>query len=287
MIDVTAVTVRAVAALLSVDFISVTTFADPRPSDTLEGVVIGNEPVPFVRLSDARVCAFVTGEPQRALLAYRSGDGAPFSQHVDALDTVDLGLRVVGRNTGGAQLVYVNGQSRPFYQAAPQLIYVRVKPEDIVTAPSVEVVVSATTINTDAIFEYSFPAGDVGVAAGAAKAVVQFVKALMTSRGSSSFDPQMPGGNLRAMAGTLVGGDYRTLSAQVVTAVTLCGQQLAAAHVARGVPPSERIVGASTMSVSVDDQTGSIALEVRLLLADGQAAIFSMVADTIASLPQS
>lgn len=283
MIDFSPVLVKSVSPVTSADPISVTVYEDPDPLSEIVRVYAGTVEVPYARV-DSGLAVFAASED--VLVEVSDSPGATRTVRLFGGEEDSLGLRLIGPGFGSVSLVYIGGRSMPFFQASDRLVFVKLEQGQLDEGvPRIEVISETNTLNSVALFDYAVSSRDLPAVSGPAKAVVQFVRALLTTKGSSAFDPAAPAGNLRAMAGTVVSdGEERTLRAQVVTAVALCGQQLAAAHIAASLPLNERLVSATATGVAVDTQTGSVSIDVALTTAAGQQAVFSMVASAIESM---
>lgn len=182
-------------------------------------------------------------------------------------------LQLRGDDFSTTQRVKVNNTDVPFSVISKNEIMCNL-PDRASTIDSVDVITSSKTINRRTYFEYMVGEKPSAVT-GMQKLIQQFVKLLMTSRGSDLLRPNT-GADMQKFVGTNFASDNASpVVAQVTYKVVTCGMEMTLLQTAGGVPADERLSDVQVLGVTVDPEDPTIMqLSLRLNTFGGRSAQF-------------
>jgi hypothetical protein len=192
--------------------------------------------------------------------------------------TVDQSLvHVRGEEFDRTVTVLVNKQRREFSVVNAQNLIVSV-PDGTTVIETVDVIKESTSASGESFFSYALGASKRFVT-GEMKLVQQFVKALLTTKGTDIFDPNF-GGDLQKWVGQQVNpGNPQALVAKTVLNIVLSvGAAFQARQFGSALPGNERLTSVEVLSVGVDPLDPTILeLSLRLKTAANTRALFSLL----------
>lgn len=305
MKDLQAVFIRDIAPLNQINFIAVLRI-EVEDTSGITGVKVNGLDAKFVRDPNGRVvyARLPAGTSQMAVssvklqrTAITPGGTTSYMEDVDigegAIDPLlkpdptitnnPMGvtffggmLQLTGSDFTQVQRVKVNNLDMPFTVVSKSEIICTI-PENSPTIDQVDVITSATTVSRRTYFEYMVGA-DVQAVQGAQKLIQQFIKLLMTSKGSDIFNPGR-GGSLQEFVGTNFAADNPTsLVAQITMRIVQCGFEMAMMQGMAGIPDDERLISVDVLGIEADPNDPTILqLSIRLNIFSGTVAEFSTI----------
>lgn len=325
MIDLQAVYVREVAELTDVSFTAMVRI-DNEPIDAVSDILLNGVSSPFFALSRTSLMVSIPASFLRAgqrqdmkkgfygyvaeginnvqiIRSYQGEDGEEYKQtntiSWDNSDGVGFksppGKRKITLDTSvirlkGARLdkavgVRVNNKNVPFTIINSGEI-TTVLPEKDKSMHSVDVITSAEKVSKRSFFEYMM--GDqLRVVSGTFKLVQQFIKVLMTTPGTDSFNKSM-GGNMQNWVGQRVSmSNPQSLITKTVLDVVQTGIRLQVAQARSNLPADERLSDVQVLNAQMDPTDPSIMnLSLRLNTFAGRSAYFSMILSEVQSFAE-
>lgn len=174
-------------------------------------------------------------------------------------------LRVTGQDFRKAVTTLVNGLSVPFTVLGRTTLICSLPPK-VSQVETIEVVASAANITGTSYF--SFLLGkDPSTSTGVEKLMGQFIKGLLTSPGSGSFDKEY-GAGLNKWIGSIPLKNNNALAAQVALKIQQLALQMTAGQLQAKLPPDEVLLSAQLLSVGIsedDPSTIEVSLSLRTL----------------------
>lgn len=193
-------------------------------------------------------------------------------------------IHVRGKEFNSATFVLVNGQKRDFKAISDNDIIVSV-PSGTSVVESLDVIKEASSVSGRSFLSYSL-GKSYNAVAGELKLMQQFVKLLLTSRGSNAFNQDV-GGDLQNFVGQKVDpNNMQALVAQTTANIILnVGLAFQAGQSGGNMPDNERLASVDVLNVGVDplDNT-SIELSLRLRTFAGTSSMFSLALGTLNEL---
>lgn len=190
-------------------------------------------------------------------------------------------LQLRGEDFSSAQRVKINNEDVPFSIVSKTEIMCAL-PEKAPTIDRIDVITTSKTINRQTYFEYMIDPNPATVI-GMQKLIQQFIKLLLTTKGSDIFEPTI-GGDLQQFVGTnFAPGNVSSLVAQVTVRVMTVGVNMSLRQTIAGVPPNERLSDVQVLGVSVDpDDPTIMSLSLKLNTFGGRSAQFdTMIGEAV------
>ena len=293
MLDLQVVHIRNVAAVTSLDFVTMLRVKNVILAGLLD-VLIDDKPTDHMVAGADEILVLLPEGSDEVLslihLRYEAADGSGYTTLVDGSNIGGPNAQVVkdhtvmqlgGEDFSNAVEVLVNGRAQEFMIASGTEILCTLPVVDQ-ELRTIDVVVSQTRFSRDMFFKYSLTDAPRSTT-GNFKAVSQFIKVLLTSSGSNVFNPNAPAGDLRTLLGTQTPSSNRqAILAKVALKVSITAAKFAAQQTRRNIPASERISRVDLVDLGFDekDQTAAY-VSLRIITFDQQTAIFGLLLDTI------
>tara|TARA_B100000131_G_scaffold221323_1_gene212920 strand:+ start:97966 stop:98985 length:1020 start_codon:yes stop_codon:yes gene_type:complete len=191
--------------------------------------------------------------------------------------TLDSGvLRLSGRNFDKVVRVIVNGKDQQFLIESGSSVLTSIPPNDL-QIESVEVITTSEKVGRETFFDYLL-GGDVNVVSGLFKMVQQFVKVLMTTPGTDSFNKSL-GGNMQNWVGQTINLDNpQALVAKTIINVVQVATQIQIQQIEANVPVDERLSDVQVLDARLDPMDPSIMqMSLKLNTFAGKQAFFQML----------
>jgi phage baseplate assembly protein W len=304
MIDFQTIFIRDVADLQQINFIAVLRI-DAGDSAGVRAVYINGQTAKYIKALDGRTlyAHLPDGVSQKSVHSIRllnvlttensseesimtiyESEGAldPETKLTDALHTGTFGpvsfyggvLQLRGEDLSSTQRVKINNSDVPFTIVSKTEVMCSL-PKNASTIDRVDVITSSKTINRRTYFEYMVDENPMSVT-GTQKLIQQFIKLLLTTKGSDVFAPTL-GGDLQQFVGTNFSpSNTSAIVAQVTLRVVETGIAMSLRQTAAGVSPNERLSDVQVLGVSVDpDDPTIMSLSLRLNTFGGRSVQFS------------
>lgn len=185
-------------------------------------------------------------------------------------------LQVRGDDFSKAYKVKVNGTDVPFTIVSKTEIMCGI-PDIAPGIDQVDVITTSKTISRRTYFEYMV-GNDVQAVMGTQKLVQQYVKLLMTTKGTDIFFPGR-GGDLQTFVGTnFAANNATTVIAQVTLKAVQAGLEMTMIQSAAGIPEDERLSTVQVLGMETDPADPTIMqISLRLNTFGGASAQFSTI----------
>lgn len=196
----------------------------------------------------------------------------------------DTNLRVQGQDFSAAVQVLINRQPTGFVVLSKNYLVCSV-PAGIDSIETLEVVASSNRITGTSFFSY-FLGSPVQTVSGVDKLTGQFIKLLLTTTGTDTFNPEI-GGDLQKWSGSTTDEQGNQAFARLLTKVLSLGARMTAGQVLANLPPEETLAFVEVLDIrfSPVDPT-EIELAVRLTTLAGQVAAVNILVGKVAGAIQ-
>lgn len=268
-----------------------------------ESVSIGGSPASFFTVPNGDVLVHVPGDVYvGAGIVYSiNSPGLPMDVVVKAKDPVsgetltetiqpadilldDQNLQVQGQDFTNAVQVLINKQSAGFVVLNKNYLVCTI-PDGIDALDSLEVIASSARITGTSFFSY-FLGEPIQTVSGIDKLTGQFIKLLLTTTGTDTFNPDI-GGDLQKWSGSTTDEQGNQAFARLLTKVLTVGAKMTAGQVLSNLPPEETLASVEVLDIrfSPSDPT-EIELAIRLNTLAGQIAAVNVLVGKVASAVQ-
>jgi hypothetical protein len=203
---------------------------------------------------------------------------------VDAMSVDTSMLRIMGQDFRKAVVVRVDGISVPF-TVLNQTNLLCALPSNAQSIQEIDVVASSAKITGTSYF--AFLLGDnPSTVSGVPKLVGQFIKGLLTTPGSSTFDKTF-GAGMQKWAGQNTEHGGGTQAARAVMRIQQLAAQMTQGQLAANLPPEEVLLGVEVTDVSTSPSDPTI-VNVSIVIKNlaGQLAAIDMLVGGVASVAQ-
>lgn len=226
------------------------------------------------------------GIPTDLEITWTGDDGLPVVEKVNQAD-VQLDnncLRVQGQDFTNAVQVLLNRQPVDFVVLSKNYLVCSHSP-DLETVDSLEVVASSARITGTSFFSY-FLGEPIRTVSGIEKLTGQFIKLLLTSRGTDTFNPDL-GGDLQKWVSSTTDPEGSVAFSQILSKVVTLGANMTAGQVVSNLPPEETLAFVEVVDIQFNpaDPT-EIELSIRLRNLAGQLAAVNVLVGQVASAIQ-
>lgn len=253
---------------------------------TAGGDLLVNAPGDLLVASSGIFSINTPGIPTSIKLTRVGADGVGVQEIVDGADVrLDTNcLRVQGRDFSNAVQVILNRQPVEFVVLSRHYL-VCSYPPDLTVVDTLEVVASTSRVTGTSFFSY-FLGEPVRTVAGIDKLLGHFIKLLLTTRGSDTFNPDL-GGDLQRWSGSTTDQGGSAAFAQILSKVISLGASMTAGQLRARLPPEETLAFVEVVDIqfSPADPT-EIELAIRLRNLAGQTAAASVLVGQVASAIQ-